>query len=158
MHLFTSILSRIGKRKIQTEEQLCLFTCVSFYIVDLTNFTVTRDSQLRWCIENQRVWMALRGAGFQAHANPSQDCTDTEHVIQNGHDDGPYSTIFPCVSQAVRWLLGGRDPLVPPFSPDDLPLPDFLSQASRLQILIGGSLHLVGTAMKVLGPEIVGDV
>jgi len=125
---------------------------------DLSNFTVTRDSQLRWCIENQRVWMALRGAGFQAHANPSQDCTDCDRVIQNGHDDGPYSTIFPCVSQAVRWLLGGRDPLVPPFSTDDLPLPDFISQASRLQILIGGSLHLVGTAMKVLGPEIVGDV
>jgi len=102
--------------------------------------------------------MALRGAGFQAHANPSQDCTDCDRVIQNGHDDGPYSTIFPCVSQAVRWLLGGRDPLVPPFSTDDLPLPDFISQASRLQILIGGSLHLVGTAMKVLGPEIVGDV
>lgn len=102
--------------------------------------------------------MALRGAGFQAHANPSQDCTNSDHVIQNGHDDGPYSTIFPCVSQAVQWLLGGRDPLVPAFFPDDLPLPDFISKASRLQILIGGSLHLVGTAMTVLGPEIVGDV
>ncbi|XP_078382408.1 folylpolyglutamate synthase, mitochondrial-like isoform X2 [Oculina patagonica] len=125
---------------------------------DLTNFTVTRDSQLRWCVENQRVWMALRGAGFQAHANPSQDSTEDDHVIKNGHDDGPYSTIFPCVSQAIRWLVGGRDPCIPAFSPGGLPLPDFISQASRLQVLIGGSLHLVGTAMKVLGPEIVGDV
>jgi len=102
--------------------------------------------------------MALRGTGFQTNANPSEDCTGSDHVIQNGHDVPPYSTRFPCVSQAVQWLLGGRDPLVPPFSPDDPPLPDFISQASRLQILIGGSLHLVGTAMKVLGPEIVGDV
>jgi len=124
----------------------------------LTNFTVSRDSQLERCIENQRVWIALRGTGFQTNANPSEDCTNSDHVIQNGHDDGPYSTIFPCVSQAVRWLLGGRDPLVPPLSADDLPLPDFISQASRLQILIAGSLYLVGTAMKVLGPEIVGDV
>ncbi|KAJ7339433.1 hypothetical protein OS493_005831 [Desmophyllum pertusum] len=126
---------------------------------DLTNFTVTRDNQLRWCVENQRVWMALRGAGFQPHADPSScDCKDGSHVIKNGHDDGPYSTIFPCVSQAIRWLLGGRDPLIPAFCRDDLPLPDFISQASRLQVLIGGSLHLVGTVMKVLGPEIVGDV
>lgn len=125
---------------------------------DLTNFTVTLDSQLRWCVENQRVWMALRGAGFQAHADPSNDSADTDHVIKNGHDDGPYSTIFPCVSQAIRWLLGGRDPHIVPLSPGGLPLPDFISQATRLQVLIGGSLHLVGTAMKVLGPEIVGDV
>lgn len=102
--------------------------------------------------------MALRGAGFQAHANPSHDCTDTDHVIKNGHDDGPYSTIFPCVSQAIRWLLAGRDPLIPPLSPGGLPLPDFISQATRIQVLIGGSLHLVGIVMKVLGPEIVGDV
>ena len=135
-----------------------IIICI-IYVADLTNFTVTRDNQLRWCVENQRVWMALRGAGFQPHADPSScDCKDGSHVIKNGHDDGPYSTIFPCVSQAIRWLLGGRDPLISAFSRDDLPLPDFISQASRLQVLIGGSLHLVGTVMKVLGPEIVGDV
>ena len=109
-------------------------------------------------MENQRVWMALRGAGFQAHEDQSSGCTDTEHIIQNGHDDGPYSTIFPCVSQAIRWLLAGREPVIPPLSPGGFPLPDFISQATRIQVLISGSLHLVGTAMKVLGPEIVGDV
>ena len=125
---------------------------------ELTNFTVTRDSQLRWCVQNQRVWMALRGAGFQAHVDPSNGSTDPEHTIKNGDDDGPYSTIFPCVSQAIHWLLAGREPLIPLLSPGGLPLPDFISQASRIQVLISGSLHLVGTAMKVLGPEIVGDV
>ncbi|KAM7447198.1 hypothetical protein ABFA07_004627 [Porites harrisoni] len=125
---------------------------------DLTNFTVTQDSQLRWCVENQRVWMALRGAGFQPHADPLQDSFDTDHVIKNGHDDGLYSTIFPCVSQSIRWLLSGRDPHIAPLSPGGFALPDFISKATRLQVLITGSIHLVGTAMKVLGPEIVGEV
>ncbi|XP_027043743.1 folylpolyglutamate synthase, mitochondrial-like isoform X2 [Pocillopora damicornis] len=128
---------------------------------DLTNFTVSRDNQLRWCVENQRVWMALRGAGFQAHADPTGNCTEItngHHVIKNGLDDGPYSTIFPCVSQAIRWLLGGKDPLIEEFCQEDLPVPDFITKASRVQVLVGGSLHLVGTVMKVLGPEIVGDV
>lgn len=124
---------------------------------DLTNFTVTRDSQLQWCRENQRIWMALRGAGFQSHVKPCSRCSDTD-IVKNGCDDGPYSTIFPCVSRAIQWVLAGRDPVIPPLSPGGLPVPDFISQATRVQVLVCGSLHLVGIAMKVLGPEITGDV
>ena len=102
--------------------------------------------------------MALRGAGFQAHFNLTPGSIHGDHVVNNGRDDGPYSAIFPCVSQAIRWLIGGRDPLIPSSSTEDLPLPEVISRALRLQVLICGSLHLVGTVMKVLGPEVVGDV
>ncbi|XP_031569550.1 folylpolyglutamate synthase, mitochondrial-like [Actinia tenebrosa] len=122
---------------------------------DLANFTVTRDSQLRWCVENQRVWMALRGAGYQAHPIAS---LDDDHLIQNGQDDGPYSTIFPCVAQAIRWITAGRDPLITPIQNNDLEHPESIAKASRIQLLITGSLHLVGTAMKVLGTEITGEM
>ena len=134
------------------------FLPLFFFCPDLTNFTVTRDSQLHCCDKNQRVWMALRDAGVQPHADPLQDSSDTDHVIQNAHDDGLYSTTFPCVSQAIRWLLSGKDLHIPPLSPGGFALPDFISKATRLQVLITGSIHLVGTAMKVLGPEIVGEV
>ena len=80
---------------------------VTICFTDLTNFTVTRDSQLQWCKENQRIWMALRGAGFQSHVKPCSHCSDTD-VVKNGCDDGPYSTIFPCVSQAIQWVLAGK--------------------------------------------------
>ena len=150
----------VHDRKVccQARNGLPFFLPLFCFFPDLTNFTVTQDSQLRWCVENQRVWMALRGAGFQPHADPLQDSFDTDHVIKNGHDDGLYSTIFPCVSQAIRWLLSGRDPHIAPLSPGGFALPDFISKATRLQVLITGSIHLVGTAMKVLGPEIVGEV
>ena len=147
----------IGKSVVKPE-MVYHFLQLIFFFTDLTNFTVSQDSQLRWCVENQRVWMALRGTGFQPHADPLQDSSDTDHVIKNGHDDGLYSTIFPCVSQAIRWVLSGRDPHIPPLSPGGFALPDFISKATRLQVLITGSIHLVGTAMKVLGPEIVGEV
>ncbi|KXJ09840.1 Folylpolyglutamate synthase, mitochondrial [Exaiptasia diaphana] len=120
---------------------------------DLSNFTVTRDSQLRWCVENQRVWMALRGAGFQAHAS-----LDDDHVIKNGHDDGEYSAIFPCVAQAIRWIAAGRDPLIPTIANGSLEYPESVVNAARVQVLVAGSLHLVGTVMKVLGTEITGEI
>ncbi|XP_032240819.2 folylpolyglutamate synthase, mitochondrial [Nematostella vectensis] len=119
---------------------------------DLTNFTVTRDSQLRHCVENQRCWMALRGAGFQSHAD------EEDHLIQNGLDDGPYSTIFPCVAQALRWITAGRDPRIPTNGNNGIAVPETLTQATRLQVLVTGSLHLVGTALKVLGSDITGEM
>jgi folylpolyglutamate synthase len=99
--------------------------------------------------------MALRGAGYQAHPIAS---LDDDHMIQNGQDDGPYSTIFPCVAQAIRWIAAGRDPLIPTIVNGDLPHPELIANATRIQLLITGSLHLVGTAMKVLGTEITGEI
>ena len=101
--------------------------------------------------------MALRGAGFQAHASPSEEL-EQEHVIQNGLDDGHYSSIFPCVAQALQWIANGQDPDIKSLPNKDLPVPDVVAKATRVQVLVTGSLHLVGSAMKVLGPEIVGEI
>lgn len=104
--------------------------------------------------------MALRGAGFQAHASAahSEDDYHENHVITKDHSDGSYSSIFPCVKRALRWLLAHREPLFEPLPDADPPLPSFITKATRVQLLITGSLHLVGTAMKVFGTEILGDV
>ena len=99
--------------------------------------------------------MALRGAGFQAHAPDDDD--DQNHVIKNGHDDGPHSTVFPSVELAVRWLLAHREPLLEPLPDVDFPVPSFITKATRVQVLVTGSMRLVGTAMKVFGPEFFGE-
>ena len=125
---------------------------------DLTDFMVTRDSQLQCCVENRRVWIALRGAEFPGHANPESNCTNNDSTMENGFDDGEQSALFESVSEAISWLVAGTDPLIPPSSTGDYPLPGFISEAKRIQVLVCGSLHLVGTTMKVLGPEIVGNM
>ena len=125
---------------------------------DLTNFMVTRDNQLQWCVENQRVWIALRGAEFPGHANPQSNRTNNDSAMENGFDDGEQSALFASVSQAISWLVAGTDPLIPPSSTGGYPLPGFISEAKRIQVLVCGSLHLVGITMKVLGPEIVGNM
>ena len=62
---------------------------------------------------------------------------------------------FNCLSQALRWCSAGRDPSLPPPSPEAkistlLPLIE-VSEAAHVQVLITGSLHLVGAAMNILG-------
>lgn len=125
---------------------------------DLTNFIVTRDNQLQWCVENQRVWIALRGVEFPGHANPQSNFTNNDSAMENGFDHGEQSALFASVSQAISWLVAGTDPLIPPSSTGGYPLPGFISEAKRIQVLVCGSLHLVGITMKVLGPEIVGNM
>ncbi|XP_044174437.1 folylpolyglutamate synthase, mitochondrial-like isoform X1 [Acropora millepora] len=125
---------------------------------DLTNFMVTRDNQLQWCVENQRVWIALRGAEFPGHANPQSNFTNNDSAMENGFDHDEQSALFASVSQAISWLVAGTDPLIPPSSTGGYPLPGFISEAKRIQVLVCGSLHLVGITMKVLGPEIVGNM
>ena len=62
---------------------------------------------------------------------------------------------FNCLSQALRWCSAGRDPSLPLPSPEAkistlLPLIE-VSEAAHVQVLITGSLHLVGAAMNILG-------
>jgi len=97
--------------------------------------------------------MALRGAGFQAHAD-----LDEDHVIQNGYDDGHHSIILPCVAQATRWIAAGRDPLIPIIHSKELDPPECLVKSTHLQVLVVGSIHLVGAVMKVLGTDITGQI
>ena len=62
---------------------------------------------------------------------------------------------FNCLSQALQWCSAGRDPSLPPPSPEAkistvVPLEE-VSEATHVQVLITGSLHLVGAAMNILG-------
>ena len=101
--------------------------------------------------------MALRGAGFQAHA-PASEEENEERAIQNGLDDGHYSSIFPCVAHALQWIVNGQDPLIESLPNKKFPVPDVVAGATRVQVLVTGSLRLVGSVMKVLGSDIVGEI
>lgn len=63
---------------------------------------------------------------------------------------------FVCLSRALRWCSAGRDTSLPPSSPEakssvtNAPLVE-VSKASHVQVLVTGSLHLVGAAMNILG-------
>ncbi|GFN94006.1 folylpolyglutamate synthase [Plakobranchus ocellatus] len=68
----------------------------------------------------------------------------------------PSSQAFPCILHALAWATQGRDSnvKVKDHRGVDLPeAPQFLQKAEHVQILITGSLHLVGGALEVLIPD-----
>ena len=67
-----------------------------------------------------------------------------------------HMAMFTCLSQALRWCSAGRDLSLPPPSPEtkmsgSSPLVPEILEASHIQILVTGSLHLVGATMNILG-------
>ncbi|KAM8933605.1 folylpolyglutamate synthase, mitochondrial isoform 2-T2 [Pelodytes ibericus] len=136
--------------------------------VDQQNFNVTLENILTRCLENQKKWNRLM---------EERSCSDSwgtslpvDALIKDSPRGAPLlltpsserllncnSLVFPCISHALQWATQGRDP--------DFPCPDtnllhhhpvassgsvLLREAARVQILVTGSLHLVGGALKLL--------
>lgn len=66
------------------------------------------------------------------------------------------SIIFPCIQDALVWLSCGRDPSLTGelLTPPAFPPPALLQKATQVQILVTGSLHLVGGVLGVIDPEL----
>uniref|UniRef100_A0A131XYQ1 Folylpolyglutamate synthase n=2 Tax=Ixodes ricinus TaxID=34613 RepID=A0A131XYQ1_IXORI len=97
---------------------------------DQSNFTVERCTETARCLSNMRIW---------CHLLSSQQEED-------GEEEGPVPEdscfVFPCISEVMRWLR--REALAaqratPPY---------------HMQVLVTGSLHLVGGVMSQVDPEL----
>ncbi|KAJ1133636.1 hypothetical protein NDU88_000115 [Pleurodeles waltl] len=137
---------------------------------DQQNFNVTLENVLTRCLENQRKWNGLM------EENMSDDMWMSEvqevgnlrkHESLRGrpllyvpsHERllNANSLVFPCISHALQWITQGRDPEFqhPPAkglhqhtvaaSGEVL-----LAEATTVQVLVTGSLHLVGGVLKLL--------
>lgn len=83
---------------------------------------------------------------------------NNEQLQENGghyEANRPMSCSFPCVLHALTWATQRRDPGVKVKDPlATLPeVPKALVDADHIQILVTGSLHLVGAVLAVLEPE-----
>ena len=76
---------------------------------DQTNYTVTSDSQLQRCHDNESLWKRLSSS--------------STHV-------------FSCADEAVRWVR------------------EMGNDQHHVQVLVTGSLHLVGSMIRVLGYQV----
>ena len=112
---------------------------------DQTNFTVTKESQCARVKENESVWLDV-------HKSRTTDCVD--HVTYGeGHmTSAPVTKVFNCIRDALQWCASDRDPLLSAAAPSSPhPPPPTVAKADHIQLLVIGSLHLVGTVMNVLG-------
>ena len=115
---------------------------------------MTSDTQRARTEANKKAWLELQSQSHdQADGHVIEPTILDAQTLQTSED---HIAIFVCLSQALRWYSAGRDPALLPSSPEakssaaNPPL-DVVSEASHVQVLVTGSLHLVGAAMNTLG-------
>uniref|UniRef100_A0A3Q2NVZ9 Folylpolyglutamate synthase n=1 Tax=Fundulus heteroclitus TaxID=8078 RepID=A0A3Q2NVZ9_FUNHE len=114
---------------------------------DQQNFNVSVENMLTRCLDNEQSWRLHQDRRDEAPAPLLADRkTDTQ--------------VFPCILSALQWIAQGRDPVltdpaqtVPPVRPSVSAKAAPLRDAAEVHVLVTGSLHLVGGALKHLDPE-----
>uniref|UniRef100_A0A673NKA1 Folylpolyglutamate synthase n=1 Tax=Sinocyclocheilus rhinocerous TaxID=307959 RepID=A0A673NKA1_9TELE len=123
---------------------------------DQQNFNVSVENMLTRCLDNQQSWRVLNG---------QEEKPEVELLIGGGlplvaerHTD---TLVFPCILSALQWISQGRDSAlsdpnkcVIPIKPSIKAKAAPLREAVSIHVLITGSLHLVGGALKHLDPSL----
>ncbi|NWV85359.1 FOLC protein, partial [Dasyornis broadbenti] len=140
---------------------------------DQQNFNVTLENALTRCLENQRTWTrlleekvgqdpwlpsSLRVGGL---LQPAPARGSLVLVPPAPRPLNSPALVFPCLAQALRWVAQGRDPhLAAPAASGAHPHPVassgavLLREAATVHVLVTGSLHLVGGALRLLDPAL----
>ena len=117
--------------------------------VDQTNFMVTKEGQCARTKENESVWLELHR---QTHTGHVTKLTNEEGAVCH-MTSAPVTQVFNCIRDALQWCASDRDPILSAAAPSSPhpPPPTVVAKADHIQLLVIGSLHLVGTVMNVLG-------
>lgn len=95
--------------------------------------------------------------GFTTDATRQPIVTSgTNSTIQSDRSLHVPTVIFPCVSHALKWILQDRDDSIPDASTPVPELPSKLKNARHIQLLVTGSLHLVGNVLSIIDPGLSG--
>ncbi|KAI5623715.1 folylpolyglutamate synthase, mitochondrial, partial [Silurus asotus] len=122
---------------------------------DQQNFNVSVEHMLTRCLDNQQSWRVLNGI--------EEEVPKSELLIGGGvHlprrvERRSASLVFPCILSALQWITQGHDPLVSDSAKHIMPVKASINakaaplrEAANVHVLITGSLHLVGGALKHL--------
>ncbi|KAI4886374.1 hypothetical protein NFI96_017691 [Prochilodus magdalenae] len=123
---------------------------------DQQNFNVSVENMLTRCLDNQQSWRVLNG---------QEEKPEAEFLISGGlplvAEQRSMTLVFPCILSALRWITQGKDPVLSDPSKQLIPVKASVSakaaplrEAANIHVLITGSLHLVGGALKHLEPAL----
>jgi folylpolyglutamate synthase len=127
---------------------------------------VTLDQVLLRCLQHQQHWNCLgeEQDSSDLWSSPNLEPSGPTSLLLAPHSPHPCSAsslVFSCISHALQWISQGRDPIFqPPSPPRGLlahPVANsgatVLREAAAIQVLVTGSLHLVGGVLKLLEPS-----
>ncbi|XP_048415266.2 folylpolyglutamate synthase, mitochondrial isoform X2 [Stegostoma tigrinum] len=136
---------------------------------DQKNYTVSLENMLSRCLDNHHAWCKLTevkrdnlwnltGSTLEGPTTcVKRDDLDEEMLLLHDLECEQITTralVFPCINNSLQWITQGRDPDLQPSLANPLKMHPAgaaaLKEASTIQILITGSLHLVGGCLKLL--------
>uniref|UniRef100_A0A8C6WMJ1 Folylpolyglutamate synthase n=1 Tax=Neogobius melanostomus TaxID=47308 RepID=A0A8C6WMJ1_9GOBI len=122
---------------------------------DQQNFNVSVDYMLTRCLDNESSWR-LHNSSPQDQVSPQRLIGDAPCLVPEKNAE---TLVFPCILSSLQWIAQGKDSVL--VNPDKTQLPvkpsvmakaALLREATEIHVLITGSLHLVGGALKHLDP------
>ncbi|XP_068608995.1 folylpolyglutamate synthase, mitochondrial [Brachionichthys hirsutus] len=120
---------------------------------DQQNFNVSVENMLTRCLDNERSWHVHNRLG----SHKGQQLLIEEGPL--GPKIKGDAVVFPCILSALQWITQGRDSVVAnpanivlPVKPSVTARAAPLRGAAEIQVLVTGSLHLVGGVLKHLDP------
>ena len=135
----------------------CHIECSPLLQTDQTNLMVTSSRVNERCEINHDVWIKLLSQQQKSVNEQEFPMKVHKQEFSNGLDFNwsERAVIFNCLSQALRWCAAerGMSPSPDPQQVSSSPslLPPSLTKVDHIQVLVAGSLHLVGAVMNVLG-------
>lgn len=125
--------------------------------LDLSNFTASLVAKRKHCHENHEAWKGLTGETKSGMLQLTS-ALDLNKALKMEPNVSQSSCVFPSVTDALHWVLADREATIHARHPNHPSLPRVISRANHVQVVVTGSLHLVGAAMKVLGADIIGEI
>ncbi|XP_033099398.1 folylpolyglutamate synthase, mitochondrial-like [Anneissia japonica] len=97
---------------------------------------------------NVRGFVAFAGQPMNHACHMTSTCCDSS-------SKGEHNAVFTCVPRALRWVAGSKDTELGGPLGDGPSIPVQIQNAAHIQILVTGSLFLVGKSIEVLNPDLV---
>ena len=119
--------------------------------VDQENFTTADNMQLKRCEEQLHVWTKLQN-------NPKMSTTSSrllDSTCQPPINNPVPGIMIPCINDTLLWISQGLDPnlVAGCYNIPSQVVPQDLLEDDQVQVLVTGSLHLVGGVLACIKPE-----
>ncbi|XP_040013226.1 folylpolyglutamate synthase, mitochondrial isoform X2 [Xiphias gladius] len=121
---------------------------------DQQNFNVSVENMLTRCLDNERSWRLHHSKGD--NKDLQMFIVDSLPLVPEKKAD---TLVFPCIFSALQWITQDRDSVLADQAKRVVAVKSSimakaapLCDAAEIHILITGSLHLVGGALKHLDP------
>ncbi|XP_054710567.1 folylpolyglutamate synthase, mitochondrial-like [Uloborus diversus] len=117
---------------------------------DQSNFTVDPEKEIDQCVTNREIWCHLMRSLYENKLNIASYSTSVSNSEAQARLQCDNSVLFSCLKNAVDWLFSSTNEYDPYFSDPTGSLTELLKNADHIQILITGSLHLVGNVLGLI--------